>query len=69
MGSGVGGKFKKEGTYVYLWLIHVDVWQKATQHCKVIVLQLKINTFLKRRKKELSASVSVTILSAFSHTF
>ena len=68
MGWEVGEKFKKEGTYVYLWLIHVDIWQKATQHCKII-LQLKINKFFKRRKKELSASVSVTILSAFSHTF
>jgi len=27
---------KKEGTNVYLWLIHVDVWQKTTQHCKAI---------------------------------
>ena len=68
MGWEVGEKFKKEGTYVYLWLIHVDIWHKATQHCKII-LQLKINKFFKRRKKELSASVSVTILSAFSHTF
>ena len=24
-GEGDGGRFKKEGTYVYLWLIHVDV--------------------------------------------
>ena len=36
--------FKREGTYVYLWLIHVDAWQKPTQHCKAIILQLKINT-------------------------
>ena len=27
--------------YVYLWLIHVDVWQKPTQFCKAIILQLK----------------------------
>ena len=27
--------------YVYLWLIHVDVWQKQTQFCKAIILQLK----------------------------
>ena len=27
----VGGKFKREGTYVYLRLIHVYVWQKPTQ--------------------------------------
>ena len=38
----VGRRFKREGTYVYLWLIHVDVWQKPTQHCKTIILQLKI---------------------------
>ena len=38
----VGGKLKREGTYVYLWLIQVDVWQKLTQYCKAIVLQFKI---------------------------
>ena len=25
----VEGRFNKEGTYVYLWLIHIDVWQKC----------------------------------------
>ena len=24
----MGGRFKREGIYVYLWLIHVEVWQK-----------------------------------------
>ena len=24
---GVGESFKREGTYVYLWLIHIDIWQ------------------------------------------
>ena len=43
MGWEVGGRFKKEGTHAYLWLIHVDVWQKSTQYCKAIILQLKIN--------------------------
>ena len=41
----VGGKFKREGTYAHLWLLHVDVWQKPTQYCKAIILQLKINNF------------------------
>ena len=27
-GMGVGGRLKREGTYVYLWLIHTVVWQK-----------------------------------------
>ena len=30
----VGGRFQMEGTYVYLWLIHVDVWQKPIQYCR-----------------------------------
>ena len=38
----MGGKFRREETYVYLRLIHADVWQKPTQHCKTIILQLKI---------------------------
>jgi len=37
----VSGRFKREGMYVSLWLIHVDVWQKPTQHCEAIILQLK----------------------------
>ena len=41
----VGGRSKREGTYVYLWLIHVDVWQKPAQYCKAVTLQIKINTF------------------------
>ena len=39
----MGARFTREGTYVYLWLIHVVVWQKPTQHCKAIIIQLKIN--------------------------
>ena len=39
----VGGRRKREGTYIYLWLIHVDIWQKPTQYYKAIILQLKIN--------------------------
>ena len=50
LGWEVGGKFKKEGTYVYLWLIHVDVWQKPKQYCKAIILQLKLKK--KQRKKD-----------------
>ena len=45
----VGRRSKGEETYVYLWLIHVDVWQKPTQYCKAIILQLKMNTFLKKK--------------------
>ena len=38
---GVGGRFKRERAYVYLWLIHVDVWQKPTKYCIAIMLQLR----------------------------
>ena len=37
----------KPRTYVHLWLIHVDVWQKPNQYCKAIILQLKINELKK----------------------
>ena len=30
MGREAAGRFKREGTYVHLWLIHVDIWQKST---------------------------------------
>jgi len=29
----VGGRLQTEGTYINLWLIHVDVWQKPAQYC------------------------------------
>ena len=38
----VGRSFKKEVTFVYLRLIYIFVWQKPTQHCKPIILQLKV---------------------------
>ena len=33
---GENGRFKKEGTQVYLWLIHVDIWQKTAKFCKAV---------------------------------
>ena len=41
MGWEVRGSFKREGTYIYLWLIPVDIWQKPTQYRKAIIRQLK----------------------------
>ena len=40
MELGCWERLKKEGLYVYIQLIQV-VWQKLTQHCKEIILQLK----------------------------
>ena len=48
-GSGGEGGWRGEsgwGTHVNPWLIHVNVWQKPLQYCKVISLQL-INFFFK----------------------
>ena len=47
-----GGRFKREGTYVYLWPIHV-VWQKPTRYYKAIISQLKIGFFFSKKKKKL----------------
>ena len=58
----MGGKFKREGTYVHPWLIHVDVWQKPTQYCKAMILQLKINKFNYLKKipeKEMATHSSI----------
>ena len=45
---GIGWRQRWEGgwgwgTHVNPWLIHVNVWQKPLQYCKVISLQIKIN--------------------------
>ena len=40
-GEEGGREVQEEGTCVFLRLIYVDVWQKPTQFCKAINLQLK----------------------------
>jgi len=35
----VVGRHRREGTYVYLQLMHAFVQQKPTEHCKAIILQ------------------------------
>ena len=40
-GEGGAKRIQDGGTHVHLWLIHVDVWHKPSQYCKVIILQLK----------------------------
>ena len=38
MGWEMGGSFITEGIYGFLWLIYVEVSQKATKFCKAIIL-------------------------------
>ena len=47
----MGRRLKRDGTRVYLWLVHVDVWQKPASYCKVINLQLKKKVFKKEYSK------------------
>ena len=35
----IGGRFTREGTWVYLWLIPVDVCKKTTTFYKATILQ------------------------------
>ena len=50
------------GIHVNRWLIHVSVWQKPLQYCKVISLQLiKINE--KKRKKKNNENSNKKIFS------
>ena len=56
-GAGIG-----MGTHVNPWLIHVNVWQKPLQYCKVISLQLiTIN-----EKKEYSPAPNPPMSSHFT---
>ena len=53
MGRKEGGRFKRDRTYVYLWLIHVDVWQKTTQYCNYPPIKNKINFLNKKKRKNM----------------
>jgi hypothetical protein len=55
----VGGRLKRKGTCVYRWLIHVDVWQKPTQHYTATFLQLK-NKFKKELQQDLERLLKVS---------
>ena len=36
--GGVGRRFRREGTYVYLRLICIVLWWRPTQYCKAITI-------------------------------
>ena len=51
MGRDMRGGFRREEAYGYLWKIHVDVWQKPAQYCKVINPPIKIIIIIKEMKE------------------
>ena len=72
--DGVGGRFKREKTYGCLRLVHADVWQKPTQYCKAIILQIEVNKFFlkiknikKQRKMRVLFNKIVTLGSIYSN--
>ena len=59
-GMGWGGRQEGGsgwGTHVNPWLIHVSVWQKPLQYCKVISLQL-----IKINEKKMLSRLVITFL-------
>ena len=60
MGQEMGGRFKREGISVYIWLIHVEVSQKMTKFYKAINLKLKNKKKKKKKGKNVVQFSSVT---------
>ena len=61
-GMGWGGRWEGRsgwGTHVNPWLIHVNVWQKLLQYCKVISLQLIKMNGKKKKKRERETFLSL----------
>ena len=46
------------GTHVNPWLIHVNVWQKPLQYCKVISLQLIKISGKKKKKRNIREGIN-----------
>ena len=60
-GMGWGGRWEGGsgwGTHVNPWLIHVNVWQKQLQYCKVLSLQLIKKEEGKKKKSNAQNSPS-----------
>ena len=60
-GMGWGGRWEGGsgwGTHVNPWLIHVNVWQKPLQYCKVVSLQL-----INEKKKKCFSEGLIPLLS------
>ena len=56
-------RLKREGIYVYIWLIHVVVQQKLRQYCKSIYTLI----FEKKEDGKLEVGMVLYLLLLFSH--
>ena len=58
-------------------MIHVDAWQKSTQYCRAIILQVKINKFSYLKSQcpflknifKIEISISGQFFKAYSYYF
>ena len=66
MGREEGGGFRVEGTHVYLWPIHIDVWKQLSQYCSY--LPIKINTFKKINKITCTEIASLMLIGIYFST-
>ena len=54
----VGRRFKREGTYVYLWLIHADVWHQIRSDQSISCVRLFATPWIAARQASLSITNS-----------
>ena len=59
----MGWKGSKGETYVYVWLIHVDVWQKPTQYSNYPSIKNK----LKKKLVEIPVAKKITTDNMLVH--
>ena len=52
-----------KGACECLWPIHVDVWQKPSHYCKLIILQLKFKNKTKYEKIILDTEMKIFTLT------
>ena len=57
----VEGRLTRKGTYVYLRLIHVDVWKKSTEYCNYP--SIKNNEKIGKKQEQKNLSLVLLFLS------
>ena len=62
MGWVVGERFKKEGTYIYLWLIHIVVCQKPTHYNYSSIKNKILRIWMEKRKRRKHTKMLMVIM-------